>query len=252
VPRWRRSSPAAPVVARDGATDEAFRVLRSNLFVALSDLANPIVVITSAQAGEGKTSTCAGLAVSLASVGQRVVVVDFDLREPDLHRYFGVSNELGVTSFLLEREPLANCLQYIALDQSGADDQGLYLMSTGPAVSNPTELLTAERTKRLLDALAEQADVVLVDSPPVLPIADTLEIGRMAAGAILVVEARRTEAVAAQRAKDALTQNQTRLLGVIINKVPSDEISYGYGAPYAPAAAPNGAHTTKPPIRPQP
>ena len=230
---------------RDGASEEAFRVLRSNLFVALSDLANPIVVITSPQAGEGKTSTCAGLAVSLASIGQRVVVVDFDLREPDLHRYFGVDNELGVTSFLLERQPLADCLQYISLDPAGGDDQGLYLMATGPAVSNPTELLTAERTKRLLDALAEQADVVLVDSPPVLPIADTLEIGRMAAGAILVIEARRTEAVSAQRAKDALTQNQTRLLGVIINKVPADEISYGYGAPLVPHGGTNGAAASK-------
>ena len=228
--------PAAPV-PHVGATEEAFRVLRSNLVVALSDLANPIVVVTSAQAGEGKTATCAGLAISLASVGQRVVVVDFDLREPDLHRYFGAENEPGVTSFLLDRYPLADCLQFIELEQTGGESQGLYLMATGPAVANPTELLTAERTKRLLDALADQADVVLVDSPPVLPIADTLEIGRMAAGALLVIEARRTEVVAAQRAKDALTRNQTRLLGVILNKVPADEVSYGYGTPLTNAPA---------------
>lgn len=222
--RSRRPAPGPAGVA-DLATDEAFRVLRANLLVALSDLANPIVVITSAHAAEGKTSTCARLAASLASIGQRIVVVDFDLREPDLHGYFGVDNDKGVTSFLLEQAPLADCLQFIEIGEG----HGLYLMATGPSVNNPTELLTATRTKRLLDALAEQADVVLVDSPPVLPIADTLEIGRMAAGAILVVEARRTEVGAAQRAKDALTQNQTRLLGVIVNKVPADEVVYGYG-----------------------
>jgi protein-tyrosine kinase len=206
-------------------------VLRSNVLVALSDLANPVVVITSANAGEGKTTVCAGLAASLASIGHRLVVVDFDLREPALHRHFGAHNEFGVTSFLLDRKPLSECLQYVDLTHQGDEGKGLYLLATGPSVNNPTELLTADRTRRLLEALSGQADVVLVDSPPVLPIADTLEIGRMAAGAVLVVEARRTEIGPALRAKDALIQNQTRMLGVIVNKVPRDEVSSGYGPP---------------------
>lgn len=221
---------AAPPTNTVGA-DEAFRVLRSNLLVAISDLANPVVVITSAHAGEGKTTACAGLATSLASIGQRIVVVDLDLRQPSLHRHFGAHNEVGVTSFLLDRTPLAECLQYIELPGDTEEARALYLLATGPTVQNPTELLTADRTRRLLDALSNQADVVLIDSPPVLPIADTLEIGRMAAGALLVIEARRTEIGAAQRAKDALIQNQTRLLGLIVNKVPKDEAAYGYGGP---------------------
>jgi capsular exopolysaccharide synthesis family protein len=199
------------------------------VLVALKGLANPVVVVTSAQPGEGKTWTCAGLAVSLASVGQRIVVVDFDLRQPSLHERLGGHNDIGVTSFLQEQATLADCLQFVDLAPRGHADRGLYLLATGPSVSTPTELLSATRTQRLLDALAAQADVVLLDSPPVLAIADTLEIGRMAAGALLVVEARRTEVGVAQRAKDALIQNQTRLLGVVVNKVPRDEISYGYG-----------------------
>ncbi len=204
-------------------------MLRSNVLVALADLANPIVMLTSAQEGEGKTSTCAGLAASMASVGQRIVVVDFDLRHPDLHHHFACHNEFGVTSFLLDQRPLAECLQYCELPTPDDEQRGLYLLAAGPPVHNPTELLSSARTKRLLHALASQADVVLVDTPPVLPIADTLEVGRIAAGAILVVEARRTEVGAAQRAKDALIQNQTRLLGAIVNKVPRDEIELGYG-----------------------
>jgi capsular exopolysaccharide synthesis family protein len=232
----RKRRPYVPL-ATTIASDEAFRVLRSNLLVALSDLANPVVVITSANAGEGKTTVCAGLAASMASIGQRIVVVDFDLREPNVHRHFGAHNEVGVTSFLLDRKPLSECLQYVDLTPHGEEGKGLYLLATGPAVSNPTELLTADRTRRLLEALSGQADVVLVDSPPVLPIADTLEIGRMAAGAVLVVEARRTEVGPALRAKDALIQSQTRMLGVIVNKVPRDEISAGYGPP--PGATPD-------------
>lgn len=233
----RRKRRQAVPLATTIASEEAYRVLRSNLLVALSDLANPVVVITSANAGEGKTTVCAGLAASLASIGQRIVLVDFDLREPTVHRHFGAHNEFGVTSFLLDRKPLSECLQYVDLTPHGEEGKGLYLLATGPSVNNPTELLTAERTRRLLEALSGQADVVLVDSPPVLPIADTLEIGRMAAGAVLVVEARRTEVGPALRAKDALIQSQTRLLGVIVNKVPRDEISLGYGPP--PGLAPD-------------
>jgi capsular exopolysaccharide synthesis family protein len=224
-----RKRPAAPPLTAKGAGDEAFRVLRSNLLVAISDLANPVVLITSANSGEGKTTCCAGLSASLASIGQRIVVVDLDLRSPGLHRHFGAHNEVGVTSFLLGHAPLSECLQYIEPSDDSEVKRALYLLATGPMVENPTELLTADRTRRLLGALSAQADVVLIDSPPVLPVADTLEIGRMAAGAVLVVEARRTEIGPAQRAKDALIQNQTRLLGVIVNKVPKDEVSYGYG-----------------------
>jgi len=229
----RRSSAYGSGTSTEQA-EEAFRVLRSNVLVALQDLANPIVVITSAQAGEGKTWTCAGLAVSLASIGKRIVVVDLDLRSPALHTHLGGRNDVGVTSYLQDDVPLADCLQFIDLTARGHEGRGLYLLSTGPAVSTPTELLTARRTRRLLEALAAQADVVLLDSPPVLAIADTLEIGRMAAGALLIVEARRTEVGVAQRAKDALIQNQTRLLGVVVNRVPRDEIAYGYGGPGAP------------------
>jgi capsular exopolysaccharide synthesis family protein len=227
VARRKRAEVTPP--GAKAASDEAFRVLRSNLLVAISDLANPVVLITSANAGEGKTTCCAGLAASLASIGQRIVVVDLDLRSPGLHRHFGAHNEVGVTSFLLGNAPLSECLQYIEPPEGSEVKRPLYLLATGPMAVNPTELLTAERTRRLLGALSAQADVVLIDSPPVLPVADTLEIGRMAAGAVLVVEARRTEIGPAQRAKDALIQNQTRLLGLILNKVPRDQVAYGYG-----------------------
>jgi Mrp family chromosome partitioning ATPase len=85
---------------------------------------------------------------------------------------------------------------------------------------------------QLLDALATQADIVVVDTPPVLPVADTLVIGRMAAGALLVVEARKTPVAAIQRAKDALTRSQTRLLGLVVNKMQAKDADLGYGYGY--------------------
>jgi capsular exopolysaccharide synthesis family protein len=228
----RRNAPAAP--ASSNETSEAFRVLRSNLLVGLGDLERPTVLVTSANEGEGKTSTCAALARSFAMAGKRTVVLDLDLRHPDIHHRLGGHNEVGVTDVLLRRRSLEDCLQLIEV---GAGPRGaprsLYLLATGPRVDDPTELLGAARTGRLLDEISSQADIVLVDTPPILPVADTLVIGRFAAGALLVVEARRTPIPSVQRAKDALIRNQTRLLGMVVNKLsPSDGYGYGYGYGY--------------------
>ncbi|MBA2326598.1 MAG: CpsD/CapB family tyrosine-protein kinase [Actinobacteria bacterium] len=205
-------------------------MLRSNLLVAISELANPSVIVTSAYAREGKTSMCVNLAESLAAAGPRVVLVDLDLRNPDSHRLLDAHNEVGVTDVLLEHRSLEECLQYVELPAVDTDrPAGMYFLGTGPQVSSPTELLATPRTGRLLGSLAAQADIVLLDTPPVLPVADTLVIGRFVAGAVLVVEARRTPVPAVKRAKDALTRNQTRLLGVVLNKFQAKDVTYGYG-----------------------
>jgi non-specific protein-tyrosine kinase len=214
--------------------EEAYRVLRSNLIVSLGDLERPTVIVTSAYAGEGKTATAVNLSCSLAMTGQRVVLVDFDLRHPDLHRWVGLDNSVGVSDVLLGNKTLDECLGYVEV---GAGDwtRGMYVLRAGPPVDNPTELLGSRRTVGLLESLASQADVVIIDTPPVLLVADTLVIGRMTAGALMVVESRRTAIGAVQHTKDALIRNQTRILGVVLNKFRSrdaGESSYGYGYGY--------------------
>jgi capsular exopolysaccharide synthesis family protein len=222
--------------AESAARAEAIRVLRSNINVALSELERPAVIVTSAYAGEGKTSTTANLAYSMAMAGQRVVLLDLDLRHPDVHHWFDAHNEFGVTDVLLDRRQVDDCLQFVEVGLGPSrKPRGLYLLSTGPPVANPAELLGTRRTARLLDALVSQAGILLIDTPPVLAVADTLVIGRMAAGAVLVVETRRTPVGAVQQAKDALTRNQTRLLGLVVNKFrakDSTDVGYGYGYGY--------------------
>jgi len=212
--------------------EEAYRVLRSNLNVAISDLERATVIVTSAQPGEGKTATSANLARAMALGGQRVVLADLDLRHPDVHRWFGVSNDTGVTDILLGRGAVDESLKYVEVAGGTDGARGFYLLPTGSPVANPTELIGSRRMGQLLDALAASADIVLIDTPPVLPVADTLVIGRMAAGAILVVEARKTTVAAIQRAKDALTRSQTRLLGVVVNKLLAKDADLGYGYGY--------------------
>jgi capsular exopolysaccharide synthesis family protein len=236
---WWRGRAAATATYRDerNSFEEALRILRSNLGVVLLDLERPTVVFTSPNPNEGKTSMCANLAMSFALSGMKVVLVDLDLRHPDAHRLVGGHNEFGVSDILLNRQTLEQSIQYIRLaTPEGQAERGLYFLSTGPAVANPTELLGSGRTQALLEGLAKQADLVLLDTPPVLPVADALVLGRMAAGAVLVTESRTTSIDAVNKAKDLLTRNQTRLLGVILNKFEQSDakstFGYGYGYGY--------------------
>jgi capsular exopolysaccharide synthesis family protein len=221
---------------------ESLRILRSNLGVALLDLERPTVIFTSPNPDEGKTVVCSNLAMSFASAGSRVVLVDLDLRHPNAHKLVGAHNEFGVADVLLGRRSLEDSMQYIGIPSPrGQSATGLYFLATGTPVANPTELLGSGRTRQLLDGLARQADLVLLDTPPVLPVADTLVIGRMAAGAILVTESRNTAIDAVNKAKDLLTRNQTRLLGVVLNKFQRRDAagSFGYGYGYGYGSVPD-------------
>ena len=243
--------------------EEVYRILRTNLRVAMADLERPTVLFTSARGGEGKTSTVVNLARVMALAGQRVVVVDLDLRQPDIHNAFGISNERGAADVLRRREDLADCMQYLAIEQAPEQPpRGLYVLPSGPVPGDPSELLSARRTAELLEVLAGAADVVLVDSAPVLPVADTLVLGRLVGGAVLVVEARRTPVPVVNQAKDTLIRNRTRILGVVVNKFHpqdgrglEDAQGYGYGPAYEPMPDPDrGARfrsprTTERPLR---
>jgi capsular exopolysaccharide synthesis family protein len=225
--------------------EESFRILRSNLTVTLSEIDQPVVLVTSTKENEGKTVVSAKLALSFAQAGKRVVLVDLDLRHPAAHRLLRTHNEFGTSDVLLGDRPLKDTLQQ--LEFSELDERGprsIYFLAAGSPVQNPAELLGSGRTARLLDSLAKQADLVLVDSPPVLPVADTLVIARYASGAILVAESRITGFPALLQAKDVLIRNQTRLLGVVMNKFHSRDAGashrfYRYG--YSGSAGANGA-----------
>lgn len=217
--------------------NEASRILSSNVTAGLAALDRPSVLVTSSKADEGKTIICSKLAVSLAAAGRRVVVVDMDLRKPGAHLVLGGHNHFGVTDFQVGRRTLGDCLQYVGLPEpDGLPARGLFLLATGPSVEEPAELLGVKRTTIMLDRLTAQADVVLLDSPPVLAVADTLVVGKIVGGAILVVDTRKTTVDAVQRSKDLLVRNHTQLLGMVLNSVrdgdPSvaDSSDHRYGA----------------------
>lgn len=203
---------------------ESYRQLRTNVHFA--KLANELktILVTSANPQEGKSTSVSNLAVVLAQAGQRVIVVDTDLRRPSLHRIFHLPNSFGLTGLLLSEVEAPDA----ALLPSGVEN--LWVLPSGPLPPNPSELLTSPAMERMIQALRANADYVLFDSPPILAVTDASILAARTDGAILVAERGRTRTEALRRAHETLLRANARMLGVVINKAKRGGSGYGYYA----------------------
>lgn len=225
------------------AASEAYRTLRTSIqFLALEEPIRTLHV-TSPNAQEGKTTTLCNLGVALARAGQRVVVVCADLRRPRLHEFFGLENAVGFTSVLLGKVPLTAALQPVAAQPR------LSILASGPLPPNPSELLSSKRTVDVLTSLRGHCDIVLVDSPPVLPVTDALVISGRVDATILVCVSGATSRKDTSRAVELLEQVDAPLVGTVLNGV-TTEGAYGYDYGYyryeestRPPSDGNGAKT---------
>jgi len=209
---------------------EAYRTLRTSLQFTAQDTRLKTILITSASGAEGKTSTVANLGVVFANAGERVIVVDCDLRRPRLAGFFGEDESTGFTSVLLGQEELKNVIR------ESPNTPELALLGTGPIPPNPAELLGSEKAAALFRLLAASYDVVLIDSPPVLPVADPLVIARYSDAILMVVMVGLTTRAQVERASELLAQVDARPAGIVLNKVTrrSTNVSgYGYGYKYS-------------------
>jgi non-specific protein-tyrosine kinase len=229
----RRDRPvASPAELQDDpALAEAFRALRTSIhFVALGKPMRSIQV-TSASATEGKTTTVAGLAVTLAQAGKRVVVVDGDLRRPRLHELFDIEPALGLTNTLADEASMDEALHCI-------DEQPrLALMPCGPQSPNPSELLALERFRALITTLQGDFDVVVIDTPPLLPVADARIVAGVVDATLLVVAAERSKVKDVRLATGLLRQVDAPFVGIVLNQVPATKRHTGYGYGYRGYAA---------------
>ena len=208
------SDPVSPVA-------EAYRILRTSIQFLSIDRQTKVIQVTSANAQEGKTTTLSNLAVAFANSGLRTVIVCCDLRRPRLHQFFGLDNAVGFTSVLLGNVALSKALQPVP----GQDR--LLVLASGPLPPNPAELLSSARATDVLRNLASQADIVLIDCPPVLPVTDSIVLSQRVDATVLVVSARTTSRKAAHRATEMLQQVNAPLVGAVLNGVTEES---GYGA----------------------
>lgn len=202
-------------------TSEAYRTLRTNVQFSNVDAKMKKIMITSAGPGEGKSSTVANLAVSIAQSGKSVLVIDADMRKPTQHKLFDCKNEVGLSNALIETKEID---QY----RNPIEVEGLSLITSGPVPPNPAELLGSKRMIEILKQAEEEYDMVIIDTPPVLPVADSSILAQLADGVILVVAAGEVLKEHAARAKKQLETVDARLIGVVLNKVDVKEKGYHY------------------------
>lgn len=193
---------------------EAYRTLRTNIQFSSVDKPVRTLLVTSSSPGEGKSTTTANLAVVLAQTNQKVIVVDTDLRRPVLHRVFSVPNNTGLTTALLAGEAWT-----IEEHLQPTEIENLKLLPSGPIPPNPSELLGSQRMGHLIQALANEADIVIFDSPPVLAVTDAAVMARQVDGVLIVTDAGRTKEGALANATGELQKTGANVLGVALNRL---------------------------------
>lgn len=203
-----------------GPASEAYRTLRTNIQFSSLDKPLRTILVTGVEAGEGKSTTLANLAVVMAQGGKRVCAVDCDLRRPTLHKVFGLASEPGLTTAILDRSS-ADIRQKTSVD-------GLTLVACGPLPPNPSELLGSQRFQEMLGELAKDADVVLLDAPPIVAVSDAAVLASKVDGVILVVNAGKTKRDLATRARSLLEKANANILGVVLNNAPVEKSLYTY------------------------
>jgi capsular exopolysaccharide synthesis family protein len=201
---------------------EAFRKLRTNFAFLGVDRENLCCVITSPTAADGKSTVAANLAIALAQAGQRVAIVDADLRKPTLHKVFKLHQRVGTTTVLLDQADLQDALQ--------KPGPGLpAVLVSGLLPPNPSELLGSRRMQQLVDELRVLYEVVLIDCPPLLPVTDPMVVSRFTDGILLIARAGTTTRDQAQAAKAACVKGGATMFGTVLNATQlgeSDQASY--------------------------
>ena len=208
---------------------ESFRQMRANLQFATANKPGQVYMITSPGPEEGKSTIICNLAVALAQSGKRVVIVDGDLRRPSVHsRFQPTTREPGLSNYLGDDSVELSDVLY------ATQADGISIIPGGPIPPNPSELLGSPRMGTLLEATKQEADIVLVDSPPILLVADGSILAAQMDGVVTVVDGSKTRSGSLSAALDTLRSTQVDLVGLVINKMKRVRFgyAYGYGYPY--------------------
>lgn len=216
----RNAASLVTVQAPRSAAAEAYRTLSTN--IQFSSLDTPIrtLLVTSVGPNEGKSLVLANLAVTMAESGKRVVAIDCDLRRPSLHEVFSAADQPGLTTMVLD-ENIAAPLQPTGIAH-------VRVLTSGPLPPNPSELISSERFRRVLTAVVAEADIILLDAPPVSAVTDATILATRVDGVLLVVDSGRTRRDAARRANEQLQRVGARLLGAVLTNVKAERAQADY------------------------
>jgi len=232
VPGWRNKHEARLVTREQpkSAVAETYRTLRTSISFISAQRGLKAIMVTSPASGEGKTTTAANLALVLADAGRRVVLVSADLRKPRIHRFFGLQNEIGLSSVLAgEAQP------WEAILDPGVEN--LRVLLSGPVPSRPAELIQSEQMRDVMAGLREVADYVIIDTAPILLVADSLAMAPLVDGVLFVADSAMTSRSAVAHAREQLDQVGAGVIGSVLNNFDPAKAkayrNYGYYGMYS-------------------
>ncbi|MGG0788101.1 CpsD/CapB family tyrosine-protein kinase [Peribacillus simplex] len=200
---------------------EQYRLIRTNIQFTSVDKGIRSIVVTSSEPNEGKTTTAVNLAIVMAQQDKKVILVDADLRKPSVHYAFNLSNLHGLTSVLTKQANLGKAI-------CNTDVPNLDILTSGPIPPNPSELLNSKAIEMTIDELKGIYDYIILDTPPVLVVADSQVVVNKCDGVIMVVASGKTNKQRAVKAKELLTKANSALLGVVLNGIETDSSTYYY------------------------
>jgi polysaccharide biosynthesis transport protein len=206
--------PGYPAAGRQALASivESYRMLRTSVLLSTAGSAPKVILVTSGQPSEGKTTTAVNTAISMAQLGASVLLIDADMRRPAVHKAFKVSQPHGLSTYLSGRGSLKELIQPLPI-------KNLSLLPCGPIPPNPAELISSERMKTMILKLTAHYDHVIIDSPPVMNVTDPVILSTMVDGVILVVRAGKSTRDVLRRARQELSSVGAKIFGVVLNNV---------------------------------
>ncbi|WP_010240972.1 CpsD/CapB family tyrosine-protein kinase [Clostridium arbusti] len=209
-----QDNPKSPV-------SEAYRTLRTNIQFSSFDNELDTILVTSSGPSEGKSTTAANLALSMAEVDKKVLLIDCDLRKPSLHKKFNISNNKGLSNLLIGQ------FKFDEVAQKYSDN--MCILTSGTVPPNPSEMLASKKMKQFLEEAKKIFDFIILDTPPVVAVTDAQLLSTMVGGVLLVVAAGQAEIGVAEKAKELLENVKANIVGVVLNKAEvTGGKKYGY------------------------
>ncbi|MCT4781283.1 MULTISPECIES: CpsD/CapB family tyrosine-protein kinase [Exiguobacterium] len=201
---------------------EQYRTIRTNIEFMAVDKEIKVMLVTSSTQGEGKSTTSSNLAVAYAQQGKRVLIIDTDMRRPTVHYTFRVANGLGLSSLLTRQAELEKAVLPTKVDN-------LSILTAGPIPPNPAELLSSRAMEKLIEQLRGEYDVIILDAPPLLQVADSRITSKLTDGVILVIGCTTSDRQRVLKAKEQLELTEAKILGVVLNRRElTDDSAYQY------------------------
>ncbi|MDU5109598.1 MAG: CpsD/CapB family tyrosine-protein kinase [Clostridium sp.] len=199
---------------------ESYRTLRTNIQYSSFDKEYRVIVVTSAEPEEGKSTTSGNLALCMAQGDKKIMLIDCDLRKPSLHKKFKISNLLGLSDVMIGKADLASVTHRY--------NKNLFLLTSGKIPPNPSEMLSSKAMSYLLESLKETFDYIILDTPPLKVVTDSQILSTKADGTILVVRAERTKKESVKNAVDLLKKVNANIIGMVLNGIDVSRSEYYY------------------------